>query len=184
MPEREIDRYFRKLPRVNKNRLTELKTSVAKGLHIADLEGDERQKGILVADLAKAIYFAASFFGLRDPQVRLGTGVLVGKLNYLAYTDHTKPGPHVVLALPYIRAQIDKAVSDDTLPLVVHSPIVIVAHELRHASQFVTNPTQLIRDLRDSDYDPDKWNATASELDARSFGVDFADQLSRRRPLI
>lgn len=183
MPEREIDRYFRKLPKINKKRLTELRTSVSRGLHIDDLEGDVTQKRILVTDLAQTIYFAAQFFGLKDPQVRLGTGVLVGKLNYLAYTDHTKPEPHIVFALSYIRAQIDNAVSDDTLPFVVHSPIVIAAHELRHASQFVTNPTQLTRDLHDANYDPDRWNSTTSELDARSFGIDFANQLSRRRPL-
>ncbi|MEK7551300.1 MAG: hypothetical protein AAB532_01760, partial [Patescibacteria group bacterium] len=122
MPEREIDRYFRKLPRINKRRLRELKTNISRGLHIDDLEGDGTQKRILVADLAQTIYFAAPFFGLKDPQVRLGTGVLVGKLTYLAYTDHTKQEPNIVFALPYIRAQMDKAVNDDTLPFVIHSP--------------------------------------------------------------
>ena len=162
MFERKLDRYFRRLPSIDRRRFSRIKEGVANGLYIDRLEGATDAKVALVEDIAETIYLATPLVGVVDPNVRLGNGVLNGR---------------------YILAQLDKADTFHDLRLVTRDPSEVISHEVGHMGQFAYDKGALLADLDQADYDANIWLGTGSEQAAQAFGRDFAFRLALRRPL-
>ncbi len=183
MFERKLDRYFRRLPSIDRRRFSRIKEGVANGLYIDRLEGATDAKVALVEDIAETIYLATPLVGVVDPNVRLGNGVLNGRSEYIAYTCQDGPRPTIVIAKDYILAQLDKADTFHDLRLVTRDPSEVISHEVGHMGQFAYDKGALLADLDQADYDANIWLGTGSEQAAQAFGRDFAFRLALRRPL-